>query len=142
MMPSQQSRTALSRLWGHSEDSEDYDEQHRQTGHADEHLSRQGRSPIAGGLLTILPGFHSGDGAYDLVIHFHGNTDLVEESYARIPLNAVVVIMNLGNGSGPYEDRFANPLVLPEVLGRVQTTMEKRGLRTPKLDRLALSRLG
>jgi hypothetical protein len=73
------------------------------------------------------------------VIHFHGNTDLVEESYDRIPLNAVVVIMNLGNGSGPYEDRFANPLALPEVLGRVQTTMEKRGLRTPALSRLALS---
>lgn len=106
---------------------------------ADAALVRKGRSPLAGGLLTLPPAFASADGSYDLVLHFHGNTDLVEESYDRIPLNAVVVIMNLGNGSGPYEDRFANPLALPEVLGRVQTTMEKRGLQTPSLHRLALT---
>lgn len=106
---------------------------------ADAALVRKGRSPIAGGVLTILPGFASADGRYDLVIHFHGNTDLVEESYARLPLDAVVLIMNLGTGSGPYEDRFANPLVLPEILGRVQATLEKRGLRNPTRNRLALS---
>ena len=106
---------------------------------ADASLARKGRSPLAGGLLTLPPAFASADGGYDLVIHFHGNTDLVEESFARIPLNAVVVIMNLGTGSGPYEDRFANPLALPEVLGRVQATMEKRGLRNPVLHRVALT---
>jgi hypothetical protein len=106
---------------------------------ADAALVRKGRSPLAGGLLTLPAAFSSPDGRYDLVIHFHGNTDLVEESYNRIPLNAVVVIMNLGNGSGPYEDRFANPLSLPEILGRVQTTMEKRGLKNPSLNRLALT---
>jgi hypothetical protein len=109
------------------------------TDRADAALVRKGRSPIAGGLLTILPGFSSADGRYDLVIHFHGNTDLVEESYARLPLDAVVVIMNLGTGSGPYEDRFANPLALPEILGRVQATLEKRGLQHPTRNRLALS---
>jgi hypothetical protein len=106
---------------------------------ADAALVRKGRSPLAGGLLTIPPAFASADGRYDLVIHFHGNTDLVEESYDRTPLNAVVVIMNLGTGSGPYEDRFSNPLALPEVLGRVQNTLEKRGLRKPTLNRLALA---
>ncbi len=91
------------------------------------------------GLLTLPAAFSSPDGRYDLVIHFHGNTDLVEESYNRLPLNAVVVIMNLGNGSGRYEDRFANPLSLPEILGRVQATMEKRGLRNAAQNRLALT---
>jgi hypothetical protein len=106
---------------------------------ADAALSREHRSPLAGGLLTLPPAFRSADGAYDLVIHFHGNTDLVEESFALSGLDAVVVIMNLGTGSGPYEDRFANPLSLPEVLDRTQTTMEKRGLLHPHLRRLALS---
>ncbi len=106
---------------------------------ADAALDREHRSPVAGGLLTLPPAFHSEDGAYDLVIHFHGNTDLVEESFAIAGVNAVVVIMNLGNGSGPYEDRFANPLSLPEVLDRVQTTMEKRGLLRATRRRLALS---
>jgi hypothetical protein len=107
--------------------------------HADAALAREHRSPVAGGLLTLPPAFQSDDGAYDLVIHFHGNTDLVEESFALSGLNAVVVIMNLGNGSGVYEDRFGNPISLPEVLDRTQTTMEKRGLAHPTLRRLALS---
>ncbi len=106
---------------------------------ADAALVRKGRSPLAGGLLTLPAAFSSPDGRYDLVIHFHGNTDLVEESYNRLPLNAVVVIMNLGTGSGRYEDRFANPLSLPEVQGRVQATMEKRGLRNAAQSRLALT---
>jgi hypothetical protein len=110
-----------------------------EVGRADAALVHKGRSPLAGGLLTLPPAFASADGKYDLVIHFHGNTDLVEESFARTPLNAVVVIMNLGTGSGPYEERFSNPLALPEVLGRVQATMEKRGLRTPTLHRVALT---
>ncbi len=106
---------------------------------ADARLARANRSPIAGGLLTILPAFQSPDGAYDLVIHFHGNTDLVEESYAASNLGAVLVTLNLGVGSGPYEERFANSLALPDVLDRVQTTMEKRGLARARLGRLALT---
>jgi hypothetical protein len=106
---------------------------------ADAALVRDRRSPVSGGLLMLPPSFHSQDGAYDLVIHFHGNTDLVEESFALAGVNAVVVIMNLGVGSGPYEDRFGNPGALPEVIERTQTTMEKRGLLHPHLRRLALS---
>jgi hypothetical protein len=106
---------------------------------ADAALSREFRSPIAGGLLTLPPSFASEDGAYDLVIHLHGNTDLVEESFTLAGVNAVVVILNLGNGSGPYEDRFANALSLPELVDRAQATMEKRGLAHAALRRLALS---
>ncbi len=106
---------------------------------ADAALVRERRSPLAGGLFTLPAAFSSQDGAYDLVIHFHGNTELVEESFELSGLNAAVVILNLGNGSGPYEDRFANPLSLPDVLGRAQATLEKRGLAHPHLRRLALS---
>jgi hypothetical protein len=115
------------------------------TGHAerasraDQALARDHRSPISGGLLIVPPAFRSPDGVYDLVIHFHGNTELVEESYLQSGLGAVVLTLNLGVGSGAYEERFANPLVLPEVLGRVQAAMEKRGLVAPHLGRLALS---
>jgi hypothetical protein len=106
---------------------------------ADAALVREHRSPIAGGLLTILPSFRSQDGAYDLVLHFHGNTDLVEESFATSGLDAVLVTLNLGNGSGVYEERFANALMLPDVLDRVNTTLEKRGLAHARLGRLALT---
>jgi hypothetical protein len=106
---------------------------------ADEELERKGRSPISGGLLTLPSSFASADGAFDLVIHFHGNTDLVEESFNVAKLNAAVVIMNLGVGSGAYEDRFNYPAMLPDVLDRTRNTLEKRGLRGATLRRLALS---
>ncbi len=111
----------------------------REAERADAALVRDHRSPFFGGVFTLPPAFSSKDGAYDLVIHFHGNTDLVEESYALSGLNAAVVILNLGNGSGVYEDHFANTLALPDVLARAQTTMEKRGLAHAHLRRLALT---
>jgi hypothetical protein len=106
---------------------------------ADGALSREHRSPISGGLLMLPPAFESADGHYDLLVHLHGNTDLVEESVTFSGLDAVLVIMNLGTGSGPYEDRFANPGTMPEIIDRAQAIMEKRGLARAALRRLALS---
>lgn len=106
---------------------------------ADAHLDRSWRAPLAGGLLVFPPSFHSEDGTYDLVLHLNGNTDLVEESYGYAGLNAVVVILNLGVGSGVYEDRFAVPGSLQLILDRAQSVMMQRGLRNAKLGRLALA---
>ena len=106
---------------------------------ADATLDRKGRSPIAGGLLFIPPAFRSEDGSYDLVLHFHGNTDVVEESFALAGVNAVVVATNLGNGSGAYETKFENPQNYQDILVRVQNALEKRGLRGAHRARTALS---
>jgi hypothetical protein len=106
---------------------------------ADAKLSRQGRSPVAGGLMTIPTSFFSEDGAYDLVIHFHGNGDLVEESFSVARVNAIVVIYNLGIGSGIYEDRFSSPMMLKDIEVRVKDKLAKRGLRNPVQRRLAFS---
>ncbi|MFT3770740.1 MAG: hypothetical protein QM820_35400 [Minicystis sp.] len=106
---------------------------------ADAHLDRSWRAPLAGGLLTFPPSFASEDGRYDLVIHLNGNTDLVEESFGYAGVNAVVMILNLGVGSGVYEDRFADPAAFQLILDRVQSTLTERGLRDPKLGRVAVS---
>ncbi len=106
---------------------------------ADKHLVRWWRAPLAGGLLTFPPSFSSKDGTYDLIIHFNGNTDLVEESYGYAGVNAVVMILNLGVGSGVYEDRFEDPSAFRLILSRVQNVMEERGLVGAKLGRIALS---
>jgi hypothetical protein len=108
-------------------------------GEADKNLVRQGRSPVAGGLLIVPPSFKSADGTFDLVIHFHGNTDLVEESIGAAKVNAVLVIYNLGIGSGPYEDKFTQQGLMAEIFERVKSTMGKRGLDNPKLRRVALT---
>jgi hypothetical protein len=100
---------------------------------------RSWRAPLAGGLLTFPPSFHSPDGRYDLIIHLNGNTDLVEESYGYAGVNAVVMILNLGVGSGVYEDRFADPAAFQLILDRVRTTLAERGLKDGKLGRVAVS---
>ncbi len=102
-------------------------------------MVRNRRAPLAGGLLTFPPSFASEDGRYDLVLHLNGNTDLVEESYGYAGVNAVVVILNLGVGSGVYEDRFADPTAFSLILARAQTVMVDRGLRNAHLGRVALS---
>ena len=106
---------------------------------ADAHLDRSWRAPLAGGLLTFPPSFSSEDGTYDLVLHLNGNTVLVEESFGYAGINAVVVILNLGVGSGVYEDRFADPAAFDLILSRAQTVMEQRGLRNARLGRVAVS---
>jgi len=106
---------------------------------ADASLRREGKSPIAGGFLSLPPSFASESGDYDLVVHFHGNADLVEESYKLAGINAAVLILNYGIGSGVYEDRFENPAVFSDILARVGQTLERRGLAQPRLRRLALS---
>jgi hypothetical protein len=107
---------------------------------ADAKLEREGNSSAAGGVLSILPDFASADGQYDVILHFHGNTDLVEESFAITKLNAVVLNQNLGIGSGPYEDKYAyKPTSLRDTLDRVDDAMARRGLRKPKVKRVALT---
>lgn len=106
---------------------------------ADFKLKRDGRSPVSGGVLTVSPAFRSDDGAFDLIVHFHGNTQLVEESIGAVKLNALVLVVNLGTGSGVYEDKYIQPAIFDDTLTRVRDTIEKRGLKNAKLRRLALS---
>ncbi|EYF03933.1 Hypothetical protein CAP_5034 [Chondromyces apiculatus DSM 436] len=107
---------------------------------ADASLRREGRDFIGGGFLSLPRAFSSADGGYDLVVHFHGNTQLVEESYHASGLDAAVLVLNHdGYGSGVYESRFYHPAVLTKILGEVQQALLARGLRGARLGRLALS---
>ncbi|UQA59698.1 hypothetical protein [Polyangium aurulentum] len=106
---------------------------------ADANLVRWYRAPLAGGLLMFPPSFSSEDGQYDLVLHLNGNTNLVEESFNYAKLNAVLVILNLGVGSGVYEDRFADPAAFRLILLRAQDVMVARGLKNARLRRIGLS---
>ena len=94
---------------------------------------------MSGGVLFIPSSFTArADGSYDLIIHFHGNTELTIESYETAQLDAIVAVLNLGTGSGRYEDRFSNPAALGEVLARTTEALRERGLPNPQLKRVAL----
>ena len=105
---------------------------------ADAELRREGRSPIKGYILTLPPSFASADGGYDLVIHFHGNPDVVEESFAVAGLNAAVVIVNAGAGMKGYLGRFASPRDLGGIIDKSEVILAERGLRGAHVRRVAL----
>jgi hypothetical protein len=102
-------------------------------------LVEPGRDTVRGHVLSFPPGFTTRDGAYDLVVHFHGNTEAVEESYALAHIDAAVVIINLGEGADRYEQRFSDPSRFSAILDRVQKKIAERGVQKPHMRRLALS---
>lgn len=101
---------------------------------------RPGRGPLGGGVFSLPNDLRvAPDGTVDLLIHFHGNTDMVLESVEAAKVGAATVVVNLGVGSGPYEDRFDNPVSFTDLLTRIEGAIEKRGVEHPKLGRIALS---
>ncbi|WP_234023857.1 hypothetical protein [Sorangium cellulosum] len=106
---------------------------------ADATLDRTRVIPIPDGIIVFPASFSSADGAYDLVIHFHGVNDVVSAGFERAGLNAVVMIINLGISSAAYETRFSIRSYLPALLAKTQAALSARGLRDARLRRVALS---
>ncbi len=106
---------------------------------ADSQLRRDGYSPIKGGVLYVPSTFSSRDGAYDLLIHFHGDVKIVLESAEVAKVNALVAMINLGIGSAVYENAYAVPGTYEALLAQVQQVIADRHLRYAHLRRVALS---
>jgi hypothetical protein len=106
---------------------------------ADANVRRRGHGSIQGGILFVPDTFASPQGAYDLLLHFHGNTAVVRESAEVSGLNAIVAVVNLGVGSAPYQDAYAAPGAYEALLAEIQRVVSERGLSRAKLRRVALS---
>ncbi|HEU5075863.1 MAG TPA: hypothetical protein VFU02_16835 [Polyangiaceae bacterium] len=77
---------------------------------------------------------------FDLVIHFHGAHTTVIPRYLRSKLNAVLVIVNKGIGSGAYSDALALPNDVDGLLDRISKTIAEECQREPTAPRkIALS---
>ncbi len=59
--------------------------------------------------LYLPENFQPLEGTYDLVVHFHGLSRAQEWNIERTHINAAIVSVNLGVGSGPYEEAFRDP---------------------------------
>lgn len=95
---------------------------------------------LARGVLYAPPEFRSPDGRFDLLIHFHGNVEMVEQSVATARLNALVAIINVGDGSGVYAKEMQNPYAFDRLLNTVEERAEQRlGLDRAEIRRVALS---
>lgn len=61
-----------------------------------------------GQMIVPERGGHTSDFGYDVVVHFHGH-EAVRHSFAQVARGAVLVGIDMGIGSGPYEDAFDGP---------------------------------
>lgn len=103
-------------------------------------VAHDGYDPIPGGVFFVPPAFSAAaDGSYDLIVHFHGNPKIVRASVEHAKLDAALAIVNVGIRSGPYREGYQVPGAFEELLAEVDRSLKKRGVRTPKLRRLALS---
>lgn len=103
-------------------------------------ITHEGHIPIAGGIMFMPKSFDPGaDGHYDLVIHFHGNANIVLESIEHANVNAVLAVVNWGISSAPYRNEYRAPDVFEKLLAQIEDGVKKRGIETPKLRRLALT---
>ena len=105
---------------------------------ADAHLTRAGYGHIPGGVLFVPSSFSSDDGVYDLYLHFHGNTRVVNESAEVAGLNAIVAVVNLGVNSAPYLDAYEEPGSYDRLLASIDRAVGERGLEHPRRGRVAI----
>lgn len=109
------------------------------SGRADANVKRDHHVRVRRGVLYVPPAFKSEDGQFDLVIHYHGNVDMVEKSAARTQLNALMLIYNYGEGSGKYSKPLLNPRAFDAMLDGTEKRAAELGLETPRVRRIALS---
>ncbi len=98
------------------------------------------RVRVGSGDLYVPTFFHAVDGAYDLVVHFHGMSWLQEDNVERAQVNAVVVSVNLGVASDAYSNAFRAPGSFDALLAQTHRALDRTG-RAPgaHVGRIALS---
>jgi hypothetical protein len=107
---------------------------------ADRELKKDSQTFLPGGVLYVPPSFESADGGFDLLIHFHGNVNLVQESVHETKLNALVYVINLGAVfTRRYTDAYSAEDVLDELLENAAKTATQQGLSNAHAKRVALS---
>lgn len=91
-------------------------------------------------VLYIPTWFTPKAGGYDLIVHFHGLSEIQEANIEHAQLNVAVVSVNLGAGTDPYAKPFSKKDVFAALMDEAGSEIEQSG-RAPnaKMRRLALS---
>jgi hypothetical protein len=79
------------------------------------------------------------DGGFDLVVHFHGH-EAIRKEFVKTGGGVVLAGIDLGLGSGPYENAFADQALFPRIIESIEAKMAKRtGNADAHVKHLALS---
>lgn len=93
-----------------------------------------------GGRVIFIPdGCASVQKPFDLVVHFHGAPTSLEPTFDRSGIEGVLAILNLGLGSGAYEDAFQTTGSFNELLGRVEQVVGEMCPGAKGVRRIALT---
>ncbi len=91
-----------------------------------------------GQILMPHQGGVSKSGQFDVVIHFHGHEPIRKE-FVKTAKGIVLVGIDLGIGSGAYQQHFSSPQTFEALLAAVEATVSKHAGRPAKIRKLALS---
>jgi hypothetical protein len=92
------------------------------------------------GAELYVPAWLAVSGDVDVVVFFHGLPRAMDDAFDRARPNAVLVSVNLGEGSGVFERQFASPRAFEALLASTERELEKSG-RAPgaHVGRVALA---
>jgi hypothetical protein len=76
-------------------------------------------------VIEIPAACRDDSGRYDVLIHFHGVPTRIESAVEQSGVNAVLVVVNLGIGSGKYESAYAQDGSLARTLEDIDQLMQK-----------------
>lgn len=92
-----------------------------------------------GRLLAPQRGGVTSSGGFDLIVHFHGRYPIRKE-FVREAKGTVLVAVDLGISSAPYNATFSNPHAFSGLIEAVEKEMAKRsGKKKAHVRKLALS---
>jgi hypothetical protein len=99
------------------------------------------RHVTSNGRVVFLPnGCRSVSHPYDLLVHFHGAPTAVEPAFERSEIDGALAILNLGIGSGKYDQEFQYAGSFDGMLARLNVVIRDlcpTAVTTPR--RIALS---
>jgi murein DD-endopeptidase MepM/ murein hydrolase activator NlpD len=100
---------------------------------------RWSRAPLMGQMISPERGGIAKNGAFDVMVHFHGH-EPVRKEWVRAMDGAVLVGIDLGIGSGPYEAAFAAPNQFEKLIESVERAMaSKTGNPRARARKIGLS---
>ena len=100
---------------------------------------RWSRESSIGQLIMPQRGGIGRDGAFDVMIHFHGH-EPVRKEWVRVMEGPVHVGIDLGIGSGPYMTAFSGPDSFKRLLESVEKAMAKKtGKKNARVRKVGLS---
>jgi LysM repeat protein len=100
---------------------------------------RWSRESSIGQLIMPQRGGTTGDGGFDVMIHFHGH-EPVRKEWVRVMEGPVHVGIDLGIGSGPYMSAFGAPDSFKRLLESVEKAMAKKtGKKNVHVRKVGLS---